>query len=508
MNPQTQSPQATLKLTSSQRNFLWGALAILLVIRVLLMIQVPYTDTTEARYAEIARKMVETNDWITPQIDYGVPFWGKPPLHTWVSAAGMKLFGVNEFGGRFFIFVTGILILRWFYRWAQEFKGKDYALLGTTILGSSALYFVAMATVMTDLVMIAGTTLSMIAFWRALHGNQKTVSAGYLFFVGLAIGLLAKGPVAFVLTAIPIGAWVLIHNRWRETWRRLPWISGTLLMLALSLPWYLLAELKTPGFLQYFIVGEHFERFIHSGWKGDLYGSGHAKPRGTIWIYWLEMLLPWTFLFLIPLRRLRSVVNGFRRDTSRWSSYLLCWALSPMIFFTMATNVIPTYVITGIPASCLLLVDMWLHAASGQREATLATARSFKASAVASILIFAGAYLTFTFVPAIAPKRTQKTLVGQKIRAEGFISAPLYYFSKKNFSIEFYTEGKAIRLDHPDALKKLLADKKRDFVSIDADKFKALDPALQNAYFQHGKFGKSLLLSEKPTSGTTSISER
>lgn len=508
MNPQIPNPHERIQLSSSQRNFLWITLAALCIIRILLMVQVPYTDTTEARYAEIARKMVESNDWITPQIDYGVPFWGKPPLHTWVSAAGMKLFGVNEFGGRFFIFVTGLFILRWFYRWAGEFRGKNYALLGTTILASSALYFVAMATVMTDLVMLAGTTISMITFWRALHGKQKTISAGYLFFVGLAIGLLAKGPVALVLTAIPIGCWVLIHNRWRATWLHLPWISGTILMLSLTIPWYLLAELKTPGFLKYFIVGEHFERFLHSGWKGDLYGSGHAKPRGTIWIYWLEMLLPWTFLFLIPMRRLRSVVDGFRNDSSRWSSYLLCWALSPMIFFTMATNIIPTYVITGIPASCLLLVDVWVHAASGRREPTPTAVKAFKTSTVISILLFGGTYLTFAFAPAIAPKRTQKYLVEQKVRNEGLVSAPLHYFSKKNFSIEFYTDGKAIRLENTDALETLLNDKKCDFISIDTDKFKALEPSLQNAYFQHGTFGKSLLLSEKPAHEKTPLSGR
>lgn len=75
-----------------------------------------------------------------------------------------------------------------------------------------------------------------------------------------------------------------------------PWIKGALLMLALSLPWYLLAERQTPGFLHYFIVGEHFQRFTVKGWQGDLYGSGHASPLGTIWLYGLTMFLPWTLL--------------------------------------------------------------------------------------------------------------------------------------------------------------------------------------------------------------------
>lgn len=75
------------------------------------MILVPVKDTTEARYAEIARKMLETGDWITPQFEYGVPFWGKPPLHTWLSAAGMGAFGVNEFAARLPIFALACALL-------------------------------------------------------------------------------------------------------------------------------------------------------------------------------------------------------------------------------------------------------------------------------------------------------------------------------------------------------------------------------------------------------------
>ena len=60
----------------------------------------PLMDSTESRYAEIARKMLETGNWLTPQFDYGVPFWGKPPLSTWLSAAAMAVLGVGEFAAR------------------------------------------------------------------------------------------------------------------------------------------------------------------------------------------------------------------------------------------------------------------------------------------------------------------------------------------------------------------------------------------------------------------------
>ncbi|MDA7882480.1 DUF1501 domain-containing protein, partial [Akkermansiaceae bacterium] len=370
--------QDVLALSSSQRRFLWGCLGILIGLRLCVLIYFPFTDTTEARYAEIARKMVETNDWVTPQFDYGVPFWGKPPLHTWVSALGMKAFGVNEFGGRIFTYGTGLVLLTLLYQWVRQERGKNIALVGTVILTSSSLFFISMATVMTELVMITGTGLSMLAFWNSLHHARRRTLMGYLFFVGLAIGLLAKGPVAFVLTAIPIGVWVLLHNRWSETWEKLPWISGTLLMIAIAAPWYFLAEIKTPGFLRYFIVGEHFERFLVSGWEGDLYGAGHAKPKGTIWIMWLGTLFPWTPLLLLPLLRFKSVLSGIKQEKSKWSSYLICWTLAPLAFFSMATNVLPTYVITGLPACCFLLVEFWTHSHPKQTGPSSGSIRYFK----------------------------------------------------------------------------------------------------------------------------------
>lgn len=123
-------------------------------------------------------------------------------------------------------------------------------------------------------------------------------------FVGLAIGLMSKGPLALVLTGFPITLWTVWNREWKNVWNSLPWIKGALLMLALSLPWYLLAERQTPGFLHYFIVGEHFQRFTVKGWQGDLYGSGHASPLGTIWLYGLTMFLPWTLL--LPLLRMKK----------------------------------------------------------------------------------------------------------------------------------------------------------------------------------------------------------
>ena len=89
-----------LELAQRQRRVLWWLLAITVIVRLATLGAYPLPDPSESRYAEMARKMLETGNWLVPQFDYGTPFWGKPPLSFWLTAVSMKVFGVNEFAAR------------------------------------------------------------------------------------------------------------------------------------------------------------------------------------------------------------------------------------------------------------------------------------------------------------------------------------------------------------------------------------------------------------------------
>ena len=97
-------------------------------------------------------------------------------------------------------------------------------------------------------------------------------------------------------------------------------------------PWYWAAEHASPGFLDYFLVGEHWKRFVEPGWTGDLYGTAHARPHGMIWLFWIASGLPWSLLALGWVTRTALV----RRDDARrlvadpWLAYLTLWALAPL----------------------------------------------------------------------------------------------------------------------------------------------------------------------------------
>ena len=198
-------------MTRRAARFYKFLLGFLIAARLVLLVFAPHTDPSESRYAEIARKMVETGDWITPQFDYGVPFWAKPPLSMWMSALGIDLFGANEFGSRIFIFLAALVVLALVADSAGRELGKGAGWIAATLLMAMPLFFYCSAAVMTDLALLLGTTLAMTGFRDAMRGGPRI--HGYIVFVGLAVGLLAKGPLAGVIALPPMAGWLLLTGR-------------------------------------------------------------------------------------------------------------------------------------------------------------------------------------------------------------------------------------------------------------------------------------------------------
>jgi 4-amino-4-deoxy-L-arabinose transferase-like glycosyltransferase len=179
-------------------------IGLLLLARGIGIALVPLMDSTEARYGEIGRKMAELNDWVTPWFDYGVPYWGKPPLAFWLTAVSIKLFGVNEFAARLPHLIVSLIIIAVVWGLSGR-RDRDAAMPTVAVISGSFLYFVSAGAVITDIELTLGTSLAMSGFWLALEKSDASSgwSAALLFFGGLAVGLLAKGPLALVLAGTP-----------------------------------------------------------------------------------------------------------------------------------------------------------------------------------------------------------------------------------------------------------------------------------------------------------------
>lgn len=452
------------KKCSMEQKFFIKALSSLIFIlfcRMIAMWLIPLNDVTEARYGEIARKMLETGNWVTPLHDYGVPFWAKPPLSTWLSALSMQLFGVNEFAVRLPALILSIGILWLIWGIAKKQSGSVVAWASTLILASTLYFYIDAGTVMTDPALIFCTTLGMVSFWRAVVHGQKVWS--YVFFVSLGLGLLAKGPVAIVLVGLPLFFWVLLSNQWMNLWVKLPWIKGSCVTLLIALPWYILAERRTPGFLQYFIVGEHLQRFLTPGWTGDKYGMAHNEPWGMVWVYTIAGIFPWCLLTSSwSIRKWKNIPNLCRNDTDGWLFYLFLCMMVPLFFFTFSSNIIYTYVFPSLPAFALFVAEIWNRSTESLMRSRLII--PFSLFCGFSVLIVTAAFIA---KPESLAK-TQKFMVAswqqQKIPAGTSLA---YWNDKTEFSAQFYAGGKVRATRDINVLHEWISNKLVNYVAID-----------------------------------------
>ena len=194
------------------------------------MVVIPLNDSTEARYAEIARKMLETGNWIVLQHDYGVPFWAKPPLSTWLSAISMKLFGIHAFAARLPSLILSIACVWMVGSVALQSMNRTSSQFAMLVLMGSIYFLLDAGAVMTDPALLFSITLMMVAFWKVIVATntppQYLLFWRYALFVGAGLGLLAKGPIAVIFSGASIFIWVALHHEWRKVWQNLPWGKG------------------------------------------------------------------------------------------------------------------------------------------------------------------------------------------------------------------------------------------------------------------------------------------
>jgi len=466
IQPRLQSRVVHLHASPAKREpetfrFALIALGCALAVRLVAMAVFPLTDTTEARYGEIARLMLETGDWITPHFDYGVPFWAKPPLAFWLEAGAFRLLGVNEFAGRLPSLLATIAGSACLYRYACDFWNGRVGLWALLILLTCALVYVTAGAILVDPFLAFGTTLSMVSLAATLRNPRS--GWRYLFFVGVAVGLLTKGPVAVVLVLGPVSVWATIKRQWPIVWRAVPWIRGALLTAVLTLPWYGLAEMKTPGYLHYFLIGEHWMRFTEAGWGGDLYGSAHKQPLGTIWVLWLGAAFPWGLVALWrTLPRLRTQAGRRVLATAAMENqtvYLLSWALFPVVFFTFAGNILWTYVLPALPAFAVLLAVVLVDTTGphGTRWRPIARVAWIPPTLLAAVVVLAQIDPSFF--------NTEKFLV-QFYNENRQASSTLTYVGDRPFSARFYSRGQARLSAIEDLPTGSAAPKESHFIAI------------------------------------------
>jgi 4-amino-4-deoxy-L-arabinose transferase-like glycosyltransferase len=422
----------------------------------------PILDTSEARYALVALRMTLSGDWVTPTIDGMTPFWGKPPLAFWMTAISMHAFGLNEFSARFPVFLStaaSVALVVWS---GHRMRGPTFGLIAGLVFASMAFSVLMSAYVLTDQVMSLGATLAMISFWVAV--SERGRMAGYIFFIALAVTILAKGLVGIALVGISLFIWLTYERRWSSMFGSVPVFRGGLILAALVLPWYVLAEQRTPGFARYFFLGEHLQKYLVPGWAGDLYGVGRERSIGWIWPFAFVGSLPWSLLVLVGMlrRRLQPWSSASAQFSDPWTRFLLIWAIAPLVFFTFARNGGLPYALPSLPPVALLITQFLTENGYKNRTSFILLFSSLMPAVLAVVTA------TMFLLPDVALLPTQRQTLLRWALLRKPADEKIAYVFVRPYSADFYTSGNALLAATPDDAVRIRLDRNQTFFAVPA----------------------------------------
>jgi 4-amino-4-deoxy-L-arabinose transferase-like glycosyltransferase len=315
----------------------------------------------EPRYAQVAREMRDRSDWVTPTLQ-GKPWLEKPVLYYWEAMVSFRVFGVSDRAARFpgaFDAALLVAVIYFFLRRFRPGSEMDGALIAASCAGMIGFARAAA----TDMPLAACFGIALLGWYGWYESRRRIYLAGFYFF--LALGTLAKGPVAPALSAVILFAFLAVKRDWRALWRTL-WVPGIALYLAVMLPWYIAVQMRNPEFFRVFILEHNLARFSQ-----DVYH--HRQP---FWFYlpvFLLAAMPWTIVLILAVgervrllwetgRAQRKKASGSSESLSEmslseksWALFLLIWMLVPLLFFSASQSKLPGYILPALPAAALLV---------------------------------------------------------------------------------------------------------------------------------------------------------
>jgi 4-amino-4-deoxy-L-arabinose transferase-like glycosyltransferase len=278
----------------------------------------------EPRYASIGREMARSGDWVTPRLN-GSPWFEKPPLLYWTTAAANRLGLQDEWAARLPVALMSLAFLAFFHRGLRREFSPTVAFSATAILGGSAGWWTASFAAIPDLPMSAALAGAMLI---GLFDAQS--KKGWLAGALLGLAILAKG---FVPLALFAPVWLVARAK------RLTTVAGAAVVAA---PWYLLCLWRNgSAFWNDFFWKQHVGRLLSAQ------ELQHGQP---FWYYFpilLVGLFPWT-----PLAALLARGRTYRDPRLR---FLSLWTLAAFLFFSIVPNKLPFYVLPLLPATAIIL---------------------------------------------------------------------------------------------------------------------------------------------------------
>lgn len=437
----------------------------------------PLFDLDEALYVDCAREMILTGDWVTPRLNsrppqsperLTVPFYEKPILVYWTSAASQKIFGLNLLAARLPAACAALLTTGFIAVFGIRRFGEHAGLLAGIIYAASPLTLLDARQMTTDGLLVLWLTAALLAFFSISgvpkHTGKSTgaTTASFaqtaFFWISCAFAVLTKGIVGILLPALVIGVFLMTEagtkrsdenapplvrsyliSLW-QTLRRLRPVPGLLLFFAIAAPWHVLAartgerDAQNRTFYQEYVIRQHVNRF-RGGRNGD---TVHAAPPYMYFVYFTIGFFPWAFFVPSAFRRMtcseeqekgrgnREQKIGHReKGTEKYKEqgagsnnessrrFLLAWFGTIFVFFSIGAAKLPTYIAPLLPPAALL-VGRWLDGVLRTGKNRPAEWGTLSAASL-SLLLFIAALIAPQHLPPNLPVPAAAILLVQMI---------------------------------------------------------------------------------------------
>ncbi len=385
-------------------------------------------DDADSVHAEVAREMVERQDWITLHAN-GIRYLEKAPLMYWGIATSFSIFGPEDWAARLPLAIATLALILVVNASGPRFFNSHMAgFYAGLILLTSFGIFIYTRIILPDVIVCLWLSLSILLFWISLGQEQPSRATAWGFAAACALNVLSKGLIGIVFP-IAIVLIFLLLNRNMGHLRRWHPFSSLLIFLLIAAPWHIAAGIANPsqgdpsgtlptpgnvhGFFWFYFINEQVFRYLNRRVPRDY----DTVPLLLFWGLLVVWLMPWIgFVFhAIGPIRMRSSLRRARlpRHSQAWN-LLGIWAAVVMVFFSFSTRQ-EYYALPALPPIALM-IGGWL--AQEEKYSARAPAR-IAGRRIAIVLFFFGAaasmlaaYLALRALPP-APGADLSTLLTQ-----------------------------------------------------------------------------------------------
>lgn len=346
---------------------------------------VGFQDPDEGMYAEIAREMLASGDWVIPRFN-GVPYIEKPPLMYWLTAGTYAVLGPSEFSARLWKVIPMLATVLLTYALGRRLFIDEVGKLSAIILATTLGPFLFSRITQMDPLLVFGVTLSALGIVAAGRGTRGRSGesgghAALCFWIGIGIGMMSKGLPGLVFPVMLLAVWTLIHRDMtaiRNVWS---W-AGLGVTVIFVVPWHVALVAKVPGFFQFYLLDNQLLRFL-----GERVYVEEGNSIGTLAFLGVTTyaLFPWAPYLTAALA---ATMRGNWRDSR--ALFLMGWLLLVAGVFSISSFKLEYYALPAFPAVALLVAAFLSGAADTGKVETSPAPKSSGAAFGVLPLTFEG----------------------------------------------------------------------------------------------------------------------